>query len=328
MKNKQQNPVQKVMARYVLTVLIATLLINLLSAYIRLIEAGLGCQPWPACYAVIEQYIVANDSAEIVQKALAPTQLAKKLHRTIATLLVIGVLLIIYQSRKPGALKGANQFLPRLLLGVILLLSVIGPSSYLKTLPVIALINLAGGLTLLAICWWLYLQLNHRTSNNTEAPLWLGKLWLAVCLLVVVQIILGGWVSANFAAAACSELFKCNSSAEYLNQGSNSFWYFRELTLDDSGRVLFDSSTVTIHLAHRFFALITGVMLLIASVVTLKYQKQYAVIIVVLLLAQWCLGALSVLFKFPLMLVMLHNLNAALLLMAVMKVNFQLVQTK
>ncbi|MEH6467179.1 MAG: COX15/CtaA family protein [Porticoccus sp.] len=328
MRNEQpttQQP-QKLLSRYVMIVLVATLIINCLSAYIRHMEAGLGCEQWPSCYGEIGRFISPNDDAEIAQKALAPTEIAKQMHRTIATLLVIGVLLLVNQSRKPGAMQGVSRYLPYLLLAVLLLLSIIGPASYLKTIPAIAVVNLAGGLALLAMSWWLWLQLNGK--DRTEAPSWLKRLTLAGWLLLMLQILLGSWVSANYAGLACSDLFSCNASPEYSSEGSGSFWYFRQLALDTEGRVLFDSSTVLIHLAHRVGAILSSLILLIGALSSLQYRKKTAISLFVLVLLQGTLGVSGVLLSLPIMVVMAHNLIASLLLMAVMALNYQLVQAK
>ncbi len=317
---------QKLLARYIMIVLVATLLINCLSAYIRHIEAGLGCENWPICYGEIGRFISPSNEAEIAQKALAPTEAAKQLHRTIATLLVIGVLLLVNQSRKPGAMKGMTRPLPYLLLAVLLLLSIIGPASYLKTMPIIAVINLAGGLTLLAICWWLWLQCNG--SHRSVVPAWTKRLTMAGWVLLMLQILLGSWVSANYAGLACSELLSCHAPTSYSAEGSDTFWYFRQLTLDSDGKILFDTSSVIIHQVHRAMALLSSLILLIGALSSLQYRKKTAIGLALLVLLQCLLGTSGVLLSLPMIIVMAHNLIAAFLLMAVMALNYQLVQAK
>lgn len=326
MKENKSIETQKLLIRYTLVVLLATIFINLLSAYIRHIEAGLDCQPWPECYAIIGEMVVAEDNSVIAQKALAPTDIAKKMHRTIATVLVIAVLLLLNESRKPGVMRGASPPLPYMLLAIILLLAVIGPASYLKTMPIIAVLNLAGGLALMAVCWWLYLQLVHqpKIAPDTAPPVWLHKLWLTILLLIILQILLGSWVSANFAADVCSGLLSCQESPQDAVSGSNSSWYFRELILDPDGKVIFDSSTMTIHIAHRIGAIILGLFLLAAAFISIKYEKINGRLVLLLFSLQVSFGAFSVLFDLPLILVMAHNFNATILLMAILKLYFKL----
>jgi len=328
MINKQHSDKHQrtLLRRYVIIVLLATLVINCLSAYIRHMEAGLGCENWPSCYGDIGKHVSPRDDSEIAQKALAPTEVAKQMHRTIATLLVIGVLLLVNQSRKPSAMQGVTRTLPYLLLAVLLLLSIIGPASYLKTMPAIAVVNLAGGLALLAICWWLWLQLSN--TDHTVIPSGLKRLITAGWLLLILQILLGSWVSANYAGLACSELISCQPFATYAAEGSSSFWYFRELALDNSGHIIFDSSTVAIHLAHRAGAIITGLILLLGALTTLQYRKKMALSVIALVALQCLLGTLGIVLSLPMVLVMAHNVIAGLLLMAVMALNYQLIQAK
>lgn len=303
---------------YCLVITVAMLLVNLLSAYIRHQEAGLGCQPWPDCYAVIGEQIVVADSAEVAQKALSPGSLIKQTHRAVATVLVIAVLLLLQQSRKPRVMQGATAALPYLLLAMIILLSVIGPASYLKTLPIIALINLAGGLAMTAISWILYLQLGEQPVIN--APGKLQKLWLWALLALGIQILLGIWVSGNFAGAACNSLLGCAASSEYQNPGNAAFWYFRELALDDNGRVVMDAGTLLIHISHRLFALIASALLLAACWQSRTLAVRESRTIAGLLLLQLVFGAVAVVTDLSLTMILLHNLNAALLLLAAIKI--------
>lgn len=328
MRNKQHSDEHQrtLLKRYVIVVLLATLFINCLSAYIRHMEAGLSCENWPSCYGDIGKYVSPSNDSEIAKKALAPTEIPKQMHRTIATLLVIGVLLLVNQSRKPNAMQGITRTLPYLLLAVLLLLSIIGPASYLKTMPAIAVANLAGGLALLAICWWLWLQLSNW--DRTVIPSGLKTLTTAGWLLLIAQILLGSWVSANYAGLACSELISCQPSSAYAVEGSASFGYFRELALDNSGHVIFDNSSVAIHWVHRAGAIITGLILLLGALTTLQYRKKTALCVIALVALQCLLGAFGVVLSLPMALVMAHNLIAGLLLMAVMALNYQLIQAK
>lgn len=323
--HKVSDTQQGLLKSYALAVLIMSLLINMLSAYIRHIEAGLGCENWPACYAQIGDFVSPTDGIDITQRALAPTESAKRIHRTMATILVVVALLLVNQSRKPGAIQGANNMLPYLLLAVLLLLSIIGPASYLKTMPVIALINLTGGIALLAISGLLWLQLQCRSTNNSPAPLWIKRLVFSGLFLLLCQILLGAWVSANFAGLACNELLSCKPDPEYSAQGNNSFWYFRELTLNNQGRVIFDSSAVHIHLTHRLGAVISALVLLAGAFLARPYQSKAALSVVFLVILQVMAGIAGILWSLPIVIVLSHNLLATLLLLASLTLYYQLI---
>jgi len=322
---------QTIMSRYLIIVLGATLVINLLSAYIRHIEAGIGCEDWPQCYGLIGQYVQAANESEIARKALAPTQMAKRTHRGIATILVIAVLLLVHHSRRVRMTPGLSRTLPYAMLGVLLLLAVVGPASYLKTLPIIAVVNLVGGLSLLAIAWWLWLQLSvPLVTSRRQSPPWLRSLARSGWVLLLLQIILGIWVSASFSGLACTELTSCSNAGVDFSSASNSSGFFQKLALNDNGHVLFSSSSVTIHLLHRIGAIITGLILFASAVSVLRHfssQRPLATTascIIVLLAVQCLLGVTGIVLSLPLLVVLTHNLVATLLMLAVMALNYQL----
>jgi cytochrome c oxidase assembly protein subunit 15 len=307
---------------YVLLVLVATLSINLLSAYIRHLEAGLGCADWPACYGQIGDYIEPSSQQSVSQMALAPVAAAKKIHRGVATALVILVLLLLQEARKQKQLRGVNRNLPYIMVAVLLLLSVVGPASYLKTLPAIAVVNLLGGMTLLALAWWLYLQLQGGAPTVSRPLRLLARAGL---LALLVQITLGIWLSANFAAISCSSPWSCNPPMAVAASPGDSFWYFRELRLSASGQVVFDQGMQVMHIAHRLGALLSGVLLLVLAAVAWRRGgplRPGALVLALLLLLQLLLGVAAMLAHLPLALVLAHNLVASLLLLAVLKLNY------
>ena len=303
-----------------LSLLAAILLINLLSSYIRHMEAGLNCTPWPGCYGAIGQLIEPADTS-IVQRALTPAQTAKQAHRAIATILVILVLVVVYQarSRLPG--HGPAHFLPHLLIAVILLLSVIGPASYLKTLPAIASVNLLGGMALLALTWWLWLATGTDSTSQIATGHRLPSLLTKLALIALVaQIALGSWVSANFAGAVCRGLGDCDQLGSASLIGS--FWYLRELGLDEAGRVIMNQAQQFIHVTHRTGAAITAVVLGWLGIAALRGNRVQALwggLLLTGLGAQLLLGISAVYNHLPLLLVLGHSLVASLLLLSVMR---------
>jgi cytochrome c oxidase assembly protein subunit 15 len=297
-----------------LLLLTATLLINLLSSYIRHVEAGLGCDEWPDCYGRVGAPIAPAQGDALA--ALTPTETAKRAHRTIATVLVGLVLWAVYQARQLP-LRGTAQFLPYLLLGVIVLLSVIGPASYLKTSPAIASVNMLGGMALLALTWLLWLEM--APPRESVAAL---NLWATVALAVLlVQIALGTWVSANFAGAACSGLLACQQHEGDSNVWS-SFWYFRELDLDGSGRIMMDSTQVVIHQLHQLGAAVTTIVLVGFSALAIRasgLMARWGVALLGVLTVQLVLGLAALTQGLPLFVVLAHNIVASLLLLCVLR---------
>ena len=312
--------------------LAATLFINILSSYIRHLEAGLGCEPWPACYGVVGELVQANTAEAVAGLALAPTAVAKRLHRTVATILVVLVLLVSFQARQQLPAHGRALFLPYLLIAVVLLLAVVGPASYLKTLPAIASVNLLGGVALLSLSWLLWLEAlsasspDHTSSGKTVSVTRsyqrLGTCALAV---LIVQISLGVWVSANFAGAACSGVLDCVEPDVAQSSPWGSFWYFRELALNEAGAVIVDTSQVIIHVAHRAGAIIVALVLGAYAVLSLRQGGGFVFwgrILLGLLVLQLVFGGVAVTGNLPLVVVLGHNLIASLLLLTVLRLRY------
>src|SRR5690625_6307965 len=80
----------------------------------------------------------------------------------------------------------------------------------LKLWPQVVMAHLLGGFATLSLLWLLsqrYAGRSWRMPSNSVRRLrgTASLVWL-VLVLVIVQIALGGWVSANYAALACTDL--------------------------------------------------------------------------------------------------------------------------
>ena len=302
--------------------LAATLGINLLSAYIRHQEAGLGCEPWPVCYARIGALI--EPPGDSPAAALTPTDTVKRAHRALATGLVILVLLVVYYARQQN-LPAAARPLPYAIVAVILLLAVVGPASYMKTLPAIATVNLAGGMALLGLTWTLLLlarcspQPAAGTSGD-RARLPPALLVKTALLILSGQILLGAWLSANFAAAACSGFLNCDAT-----EGAGllqSFWYLRELSVAPSGAVLTGGPQSLIALAHHWGAVVTLLLLSVLGVACVRaggVHARWGGWLMALVALQGSLGVIALYLSLPLLVVLGHDLVAALLLLVLLR---------
>ena len=178
--------------------------------------------------------------------------------------------------------------------------------------------HLAGGMTHLALLVWYFLQ---RTSFSIPAR---GLRLPAVTALSVVgiQILLSGWVSANYAALACPDLPLCLGQALPPMDFANAFHVLRELGRTDDGGLLPHDALVAIQWSHRVFALIVVATVGFAAWKTWKIHRPVAAAIGGLLLLQFSLGAANVAFNLPLALAAAHNAGAAALLCALVVLNF------
>src|SRR5690606_30645613 len=111
--------------------------------------------------------------------------------------------------------------------------------------------------------------------------------------LLAVQIALGGWVSANYAALACGTDFpKCVGLWWPPADFREGFVLWRGIGVDYEGGVLDGGSRIAIHFAHRLMAvLVTGHLLVVAwRLLRTPSMRNWALLLGGLLLAQVALG--------------------------------------
>jgi cytochrome c oxidase assembly protein subunit 15 len=141
-------------------------------------------------------------------------------------------------------------------------------------------------------------------------------LWIALAVLVL-QIALGGWTSANYAALACGADFPTCQGRWWPNHDfQQGFVLWRGIGVDYEGGVLDGPARVAIHLAHRILAGI-ALLVLLATAMRLIRSSGLATwgwLLVVAVLAQIGLGISNVMLGLPLWVAVAHNAGALVLL--------------
>jgi cytochrome c oxidase assembly protein subunit 15 len=139
-----------------------------------------------------------------------------------------------------------------------------------------------------------------------------------------VQIALGGWVSANYAALACTDFPSCHGQWLPGMDFANAFHAVRELGVTAAGAPLSQEALNAIQWSHRAGALVTLAFLGALALCALWTPSLRAAgaVLLVLLVAQVGLGIANVLLRVPLALAAAHNAGAALLLAALVVLNF------
>lgn len=299
-----------VLRRVVILAAALVLAILSLSAAIRLTNAGLGCADWPACYG--REVLAASAS-------VLPQSVAAMLHRLAATVLAIAILVILVLSLRTGRGRPALA-----LLALTVFLAVLGIATPGARYPLVTLGNLLGGLAMLGVLWRLLLDLNARPAAPNLAPGVRRAARLGLIVLVG-QIALGGWVSANYAALSCTAVTGCDGwSAAGMHEAAR-LW--RQLPGDAYGTVIREPAGAAIQLVHRIGASVTLGVLAWLSVMTWRLGAPFRALgvgIAGLLALQVALGVSAVLASLPLALVLGHNAVAALLLLGVLTLNHRL----
>ena len=185
--------------------------------------------------------------------------------------------------------------------------------------PVVVMGHLLGGLLTFSLLAWVALRLAQRPP---PAPLQLRLKPLVVLALVVLalQIALGGWTSANYAALACGLDFpKCAGSWWPATDFGEGFVLWRGIGVNYEGGVLDASARAAIQLAHRIGALVAFAVIATAAVQAWRRGlRALAAATGALLCIQVALGILNVKLMLPLPLATAHNGVAALLLLALL----------
>ena len=278
-----------------------------LGAWVRLTDAGLGCPDWPGCYGHVYPQADHNFSKAIHEM----------IHRYFASTLgaiSLGLLGWALWNRKT---RGQPLKSVALLFGVICLQGALGALTVTLLLkPLIVTAHLLGGLSTVAILWWLSLTPDRRELSRSEVGL--RKLALLGLGALALQIALGGWTSSNYAAVACPDLPTCQQSWWPNMDFRDAFVLWRGLDIDYTGGVLANPARIAIHVTHRIGAVIAGLILIAVGAVTLARAHSRALKIVGGLLMgavllQIGIGMSMVHFGMPLPLATLHNAGAALL---------------
>ena len=182
--------------------------------------------------------------------------------------------------------------------------------------PAIVTAHLVGGMATLALLAWLALaQWPHAPAPEMRR---LRSTAAAALAMLVVQIMLGGWVSANYAALACPTLPLCSGPMDF----TSAFHLVRELGKTPQGDLLSHDALRAIHWTHRLFALVALTAVLIGAARAWRLAPRLAIIVGTLVALQFGLGVANVALGLPLALAAAHNAGAALLLAALVVLNF------
>ena len=313
----------------------------MLGAWTRLVHAGLGCPDWPGCYGFLT--VPQSETSIAIANARfpeTPVDVAKgwpeMIHRYAAGtlgLVVFGLAIAAIRHRR----QGVPVKLPLFIAGFIVLQGAFGMWTVtLKLWPQVVALHLLGGFTTLSLLLLLTLRLRKRSQNRPSraltVPRTLTKLrpWLyGGLLLVVLQIALGAWTAANYAAVACTDLPTCQG--QWWPQGMDfrhGFDVTQHVGPNYLGGQLTADGRVAIHVTHRLGALVVLIYLGLL-LVRLWQQKQdsgldSSVRLVAAALAiQIGLGLANVWLHIPLAIAVAHNAMGAGLLLSMIHLIWQ-----
>lgn len=326
LRNRHRAPVQRWQALALLT-LFLTFDLVMFGAFTRLTDSGLGCPDWPGCYGSASP-VGAHAEIAAAQEALpsGPVTHGKAwvemIHRYLAT--AVGVLIIALtvgawqQYRRQGREHSLHPIWASVTLFWVCLQGAFGAWTVtMKLFPAIVTLHLIGGvvlLVLLCVQAVRQMQLAQGSTPVKVAPSVRTALWWCM-LLVGVQIVLGGWVSTNYAVLACTTFPQCQGSWWPEMAFDEGFQIWRALGLLQDGSHISMAGLTAIHYVHRLAAYIVlialgGVVWLLRATPALRVQRRWLLALSVL---QLLTGLSNVVLDWPLAAAVLHTGGAAAL---------------
>jgi cytochrome c oxidase assembly protein subunit 15 len=243
------------------------------------------------------------------------------IHRYAAGTLGLLLLGVFIAARRVRPLAWARP-LSAGLLGLVIFQALLGMWTVtMKLQPAVVMAHLFGGLTVTAMVLILYVRSGDR--NPAPAPAGLTRWGRVAMALLFLQVLLGGWTSANYAAPVCPDFPQC--------QGA--WWPAMDFTAalapappeagDYEGGTLDGPARTAIHVVHRIGAVVTFVIIGALALALLRRGQEFArrgAWLAVALLFQVTVGIAMVLWQFPLALAVAHNAGALMLVLATVRV--------
>jgi cytochrome c oxidase assembly protein subunit 15 len=298
-----------------------------LGAWVRLSHAGLGCPDWPGCYGqltwpnAVEEINTANQAFPD-----RPFESNKAWREMLHRYLAGGLVLLIFAMgwlawRGPEALH-KFRLITTALVVLIIFQALLGMWTVtLKLKPIIVMAHLLGGLTNFALVLWLMFSSRRLFSDKPSMKVRRMREPIIVALVVLsMQIALGGWTSANYAALACPDVPMCGGQWWPDTNFREGFILWREVGVNYEGGLLDQQSRVAIHLTHRIGAVVTLLVLITLAfrLMRIPQMRTGGRVLMSLVLLQFTLGVLNVALYLPLPNAVAHNAGAALLLVTLL----------
>ena len=307
-----------------ISLLLVIVLVSL-SAYLRLAHSGIGCADWPECYGRIGAAQPAAWPAtlpaspgdayrKLVNESGKSLAWATPLHRLVASVLGLFIVFLFAASLK---LK-RHRLLCAALLGLTVWLAVLGIRSGSLHDPAVVMGNLAGGFCMLGLLGWLVFSAGSRGNPPARVAVVAGLVVALLCL----QILLGGFTSANFAATSCQTLPDCHGGWWPGPALAQALDLSREHEVTPTGQAVGGEERIAIHRAHRLGAVVVFAAAVLAGLLAFGANARFrpvAAVIIALATAEVLLGVAAILMDIPIILAVSHNWLAALLLLALLK---------
>jgi cytochrome c oxidase assembly protein subunit 15 len=312
--------------------------------FTRLTDSGLGCPDWPGCYGQANP-LQAHADISAAQSAMptGPVTVTKAwiemIHRYLAMavgVLIVSLMVVAWRrwwlARSAASRRGTvgtspvhSPWLPTFLFGFVCLQGAFGAWTVtLKLQPIIVTTHLLLGLGLLGLLTWLKSQQDRPLPIDTAGARLRTPALLALGLLAM-QLALGGWVSTNYAALACTDFPLCHGEVIPTMDYAHGFALWRQLGMTASGEYLPFAALTAIHWTHRNFAFVVIAMVAWVGLRAIKIEgmRNNGRWLLAAIGAQFLTGVSTIYLQWPLALAVAHNAGAAALVLLLVMLNYK-----
>ncbi len=320
--------------KLVVVMMIMTLGIVMLGAWVRLTDAGLGCPDWPGCYGSL----LPSQAKDKIAQAVAeqggehgPVSMGKAwremIHRYMAKFLGLFAIVAVALAWWKRKVLHQSPWFATVLLGVIICQGLFGMWTVtLKLMPIIVTGHLMGGMLVFCLLVWLWQTQQQRPKFTDPEPAAALKLAATIGLvLLAIQVFLGGWTSTNYASLACADLPTCQAKWWPDMQWGDAFDFTRDLGKLDSGANIGLPALTAMHYTHRLGAIVVFFYLGWLGFKSLRIAglNGIGLSLLLALVLQIMLGLSNVIWSLPLPVAVLHTGGAAVLLSTLVVLNYR-----
>ncbi|MEO6278710.1 COX15/CtaA family protein [Roseateles sp.] len=295
-------------------------------AFTRLTDSGLGCPDWPGCYSSASP-VGAREHIEAAQAAMptGPVTHGKAwiemTHRYLASgvgLLILVMTVLSWRLKRLEHHDGQRERVPSPWLPTLTLVWVCVQGAFgaltvtMKLFPAIVTLHLLFGVGLLMLLPW---QHEAYEPRPLAVPQTLRAAVVAVLVLAIIQVALGGWVSTNYAVLACDEFPTCHNGQWWpALDFAQGFQLWRELGHRAGGGFLSFEALAAIHMAHRIGAAIVFTAILGLAWLLRRHAPNWSRWLLAAAGWQLVTGLSNVVLDWPIVAALGHTAGAAMLL--------------
>jgi cytochrome c oxidase assembly protein subunit 15 len=255
-----------------------------------------------------------------VAEASQPLAWATPLHRLVASVLGLLMVWLMFLSLK---LK-QDRLISLALLASTVFLALLGVKSGGLHSPAVVMGNLGGGFLMLGLLGWMFFKEAPVLQHANRVRVLPTGLLIITGLVLVLQILMGGLTSANFAATACQSLPDCHGVWLPGPELWTAVDLSRQHEVTSMGQAIGGQERTDIHIAHRLGSVLTALLLLVVGILAWRAGGRLRVagsFVLALLLAEFSVGVASVASGLPIVLAVAHNWLAGLLLLLLLKIS-------